>query len=82
MDLTDEAKAEIQAAIKILREDGVHIHKTYAQFLKSQQEPKDPPADPPADPANPPTNDPTPPPPTHDPTPKPEKKGLWWGDRK
>jgi hypothetical protein len=89
--LTDEAKAEIQAAVKILREDGIHIHKTYDRYLKSRVD-KDAetggkaadaidPAkknDPPADPANP-----TPPPPPENPEPNepPKKKGLWWGDK-
>jgi len=35
--LTDEAKAEIAAAIAILREDGLHVHRTYKQFLASQE---------------------------------------------
>jgi hypothetical protein len=72
MELTDEAKAEIQSAIKILKEDGAHIHRTYAAFLKSQ-EPTDPPTEP---------TEGGPPPKTE---PKQEntqsKGGLWWGNR-
>jgi hypothetical protein len=37
-ELSPEAKAEIRAAVEILRSDGVHIHKTYPAFLKAQQE--------------------------------------------
>lgn len=36
MELSDEAKAEIKEAIRILKEDGVHIHKTYKAFMASQ----------------------------------------------
>lgn len=36
MELSEEAKAEIKEAIRILKEDGVHIHKTYKQFMDSQ----------------------------------------------
>lgn len=77
-DLTDEAKAEIADAIRILREDGMHIHRTYAAFLKSQEEPKDPPVDPKIDP---PKTEGEPPPVKDEKTEKPVKKGLWWGDR-
>ena len=77
MELSDEAKAEIAAAVKILREDGVHIHKSYAAFQKSLgDKPEDKPQDKPED-------KPTegePPPPKPEPTEKPKKKGLWWGD--
>lgn len=37
MDLTEEAKEEIRAAIRILREDGVHVHKTAERYLKSKE---------------------------------------------
>lgn len=83
MDLTDEAKAEIQAAVKILRDDGVHIHKSYAAFQKSQEENKDKPEDKPDKSQDKPEDKPTegePPPPKPEPTEKPKKKGLWWGD--
>ena len=36
MELSEEAKAEIKEAIRILKEDGVHIHKTYKAFMDSQ----------------------------------------------
>jgi hypothetical protein len=50
MELSEEARAELAAAVKILRDDGVHIHKTYrAKYLG------EPPADPgPTDPKLPP----------------------------
>jgi hypothetical protein len=76
MELTDEAKAEIAAAIKILRDDGIHIHKTYAGFLKSQN-------DKPGDDKEPESVEGGPPPvkETKNEPPKPEKMGLWWRDR-
>lgn len=77
-DLTDEAKAEIADAIRILREDGVHIHKSYAAFLKSQEGKTDPPKnDPPKDPST----EGEPPPVKDQKTDPPAKKGIWWGDR-
>lgn len=72
--LTDEAKAEIQAAIKILREDGIHIHKTYKQFMASMEE-KDPPK------VDDKTKEGDPPPEKEEPNEQPKKKGLWWGDK-
>ncbi|HEY6020410.1 MAG TPA: hypothetical protein VIY48_11015 [Candidatus Paceibacterota bacterium] len=42
-ELTEEAKAELREAMRIAREDGIHIHRTYAAFLKSQEQA--PPAD-------------------------------------
>ena len=78
MELSDEAKAEIAAAVKILREDGVHIHKSYAAFQKSLgDKPEDKPQDKPVE--DKPTES-EPPPPKPEPTEKPKKKGLWWGD--
>ena len=80
MELSDEAKAEIAAAVKILREDGVHIHKSYGAFLKSQEtKPEDKPEKPEDKPEDKPTEG-EPPPPKPEPTEKPKKKGLWWGD--
>jgi hypothetical protein len=38
MELSAEARAEIAAAIGILKSDGVHIHKTYPAFVKAQQD--------------------------------------------
>ena len=37
-ELSPEAKAEMQAAIAILKSDGFHIHKTYPAFAKAQAE--------------------------------------------
>ena len=59
-ELSDAAKEEIAAAIRILRKDGLHVHKTYKEFLASQEEPPEdkagdgdppPPKDPPEEPA-------------------------------
>jgi hypothetical protein len=77
MAMSDEAKAELAAAIKIAREDGLHVHKTYAQYMAKKDAPVDPPA--PTDPPAPKDGDP--PPPKEGPTDPPKKKGLWWGDR-
>ena len=77
MELSDEAKAEIAAAVKILREDGVHIHKSYPAFLKSQE---GKPEDKSEDKAEDKPTEGEPPPPKPEPTEKPKKKGLWWGD--
>jgi len=71
VDLTDEAKAEIAAAIAILREDGLHVHKTYKKFLESQE----------AEPKEPAEGDPPPPKePAQDDPPKKKRKGIGlWG---
>lgn len=34
-EFSEEGKKEIAEAVRILREDGVHIHKTYVAFQKS-----------------------------------------------
>lgn len=74
MAMSDEAKAELAEAVRILKEDGIHIHKTYAAFQKTLEQP-------PTDPATDPPKDGDPPPPKPDPTPTPKKKSLWWGER-
>lgn len=77
MELSDEAKAEIKEAIRILKEDGVHIHKTYKAFMDSQKQ-----GNPPADDKN--TEGKPPPektPPEGDEGKPPKKAGLWWGSR-
>ena len=81
--LSEAAKAEIAEAVRILREDGVHIHKSYAAFQKglTEQSVNDPPEEdvssqPPADPG-----EGDPPPPKPDGGKKPERKSIWWGDR-
>ena len=57
--LSDAAREEIAEAIRIARSDGLHVHKTYKEFLASQEPPPEekpgegdppPPKDPPADP--------------------------------
>lgn len=81
MELTDEAKAEIKAAIDILKSDGIHFTKAMEKHLKTKEEPPAP------DPSKTSPPDPTggPPPkadPVTDPAADPPKKrGLWWGDR-
>ena len=75
-DAPEWAKREIGEAIRILREDGIHIHKTYAKFLKANTEP-------PKDDDNPPApKDGDPPPPKEEPGEDSTKRpGLWWGAR-
>lgn len=74
-DLTDEAKAEIAAAVKIVREDKEHARlRAIHEHLIPPTPETDPPK--PGDPVPPPTsqtpNEPDPP--------KSKKAGLWWGD--
>lgn len=89
-ELSDEAKAEISAAVKILKEDGVHIHKTYKAFMdkvgtkdtlaeKTSEEVEKETAPKPEE-----KTEGTPPPmkdADNEESPKPGKRGLWWGDR-
>lgn len=80
MPLSDDAKAELDAAIAIVREDRLE------KFLRgrfSEPKPIDPPkpTDPPkpADPNNPPPP-PPPVPPTDPPADPPKKKSGYWGE--
>jgi hypothetical protein len=75
-DPTEEmVKREIAEAVRILRDDGVHISKTVGTLWEKMNAPK----------AEPPKEDPgegDPPPKKEKPAeepPKPEKRGLWWG---
>jgi hypothetical protein len=68
----DWAKAEIAEAIRILREDGLGIHRTYKQFMDSQN-------DPPKDETE--ETEGKPPPAKDTPTEPVKKKGAWWSDR-
>jgi len=83
MALTDDAKAEIREAIRIVRED------RFEQFVRtrSTKEPvKDPEKDPVFDPKKDPEKDPITPPPVKDPEKDPEKepekarRSAWWGE--
>lgn len=87
-ELTDEAKAEIAAAVAIVREDRLEKFLRGHPLLNPPK-PTDPPApkltDPPApkltDPPGPKPTDPPPPKPTDPPSDPPKvKKGLWWPD--
>jgi hypothetical protein len=72
----DWAKAEVAKAIEILKSDGVHIHKTYAQFqasladkgTKKEGEETEEGGAPPEKPEE-------------DKNTPPKKRGYWWGDR-
>ena len=76
-DPTEEmVKAEIAAAVKILREDGVHISKTVGSLFEKFQGTK---TEPPAEPPKPGEGDP--PPKKDPPAEPPTKSGLWWGTR-
>lgn len=76
--LTDAAKAEIKAAIAIIRED------RFEKYVRSRAaKPADPkPTDPPADPK--PTDPPVTPPPADpkptDPPPDDKQKSRYWGE--
>lgn len=77
-DLTAEAKAEISAAIAIVREDKFSKYARTVLKGHAPVPPADPPKDPPTDPPK--KDGPEPPPakdPPNDPPPKP-KRGLWW----
>ena len=69
MEISEEGKAEIAAAVKILKEDGLHISKTYQKVTaapakeEESTEGKPPPAKK-----------------TEEKT-APVKPGLWWGTR-
>jgi len=72
----DMIRAEIAKAVEILRSDGIHIHKTYAQFQKTLTPDK------PNDKQD--KQDTTGQPPPAKDTPDPDpiiRKGLWWGTR-
>ena len=70
-------REEIQEAFRIAREDGMHVHKTYAAFQKQREEAEKAKKEPP----NEPPKDGDPPPPKQEPNEPPAKKSLWWGDR-
>jgi len=78
-DLTDEAKAEIAAAVAIVKEDRIlkylRENKTALTIEPSVEPPTVGPTEPPVDP-----NKPTPPPIKPPTDPKPKKRGLYWGD--
>jgi hypothetical protein len=76
MPLSEEAKAELREAVRIVREDRFEKH---ARGILSGFQPKTPdPKDPPKDPADPP-KDPADPPKKDDPNdpPKVRKSGYW-----
>lgn len=86
-ELFSVTRAQWREVMRIAREDGMHIHKTYDAFMKSKEvkpegEGKDdktpsgnePPVEGEGEGGNP-------PPVKEEPTDKPKKKGLWWGDR-
>lgn len=67
-------KAEWADVIRIMKEDGLHIHKTYAAFMKSQEKPKEGEENPQDD------KEGSPPPKKEEENEPPKKKGLWWGN--
>lgn len=80
------AKRELKEAIRILKEDGVHIHKSYEAFLATKKVEKGSEAGEKLaeggeklageeTEGNPPPEKP------EDKQEKPRKKGAWWGDR-
>ena len=71
-------REEIQEAFRIAREDGMHVHKTYAAFQKQREEAEKAKKEPPAGET---PKDGDPPPPKQEPNEPPAKKSLWWGDR-
>lgn len=67
-------RKEWKDVIRIAREDGLHIHKTYDAFMAEKNKP-------PEGEETPPTEDGAPPPKKAEENEPPKKKGLWWGDR-
>lgn len=65
-------RGEWREAMRIAKEDGIHIHKSYAAFQKSL-EPKEGDEKPP--------EDGEPPPKKEEENEPPKKKSIWWGDR-
>jgi hypothetical protein len=74
MAMSDEAKAELAAAVKILRDDGVHVHKTYAKYMSTKDAP-------PTEETKEEVTEGGPPPAKEEPTKEPKKRGIWWGER-
>lgn len=67
----DMVRAEIAAAVKILREDGLHVRKTIGDLLTAGK-PAEPPAEEETEPKE---GDP---PPKKEKPAATEKKGIWW----
>ena len=79
--MTDDDKKELQDAIRILKSDGFHIHRTAEAYAKTREKPADDPK--PEDPK--PEDDPKPadkeeggPPPVKDKPADPPKSRDWW----
>lgn len=92
-ELTEEAKAEIREAIRIVRRDKTgHVNEeTIRRVFKEEMAAYKPPVDPPKPPDVPPTDPPKPPadppvppvppaPPTPPTDPPPKKRSAYWGD--
>lgn len=80
------AKNEVKEAIRILKEDGLHIHKTYKAFMDSQHvtegaETGEKLAETGEKLSGEDTEGNPPPEKPEDKQEKPKKKGVWWGDR-
>lgn len=70
------AKREIAEAVRILKEDGAHIHRTYAAFMASQTQESTDNTDGGDD-----TEGKAPPVKKTGKTEPPVKKGVWWAGR-
>ena len=80
----DWAKNEVKEAIRILKEDGMHIHRTYKAFMDSEAGKKVDKAAETGEKLSGEESDTTGQPPPEKPEEKqekPKKKSLWWGDR-
>jgi hypothetical protein len=83
----DWAKKEVQEAVRILKSDGIHIHKTYDAFMASKKVNSE------AETGEKlaeggeklsgdnPEGNPPPEKKEDEKNEKPKKKGMWWGDR-
>lgn len=69
-------RKEWKDVIRIAREDGLHIHKTYDAFMAEKNKPVEG-----EEGTENPDKDGNPPPKKPEENEPPKKKGLWWGDR-
>jgi len=83
--MTDDDKKELQDAIRILKSDGFHIHRTAEAYAKTREKPADEPKpeDPKPEDSKPADKEEGGPPPVKDKTAEPPKvsRDWWFGSR-
>lgn len=73
MAMSEEAKAELAAAVKILKDDGVHVHKMLGKFGNADPAKDSLKKEEPKEGEPPPVKD-------KEDTPEPKKRHAWWGE--